>query len=59
MIEAVRIFDHYHFRVAQAEAKKARKRLELAKPPPKAKDKPWWVEYYKDQRKIRDREVFA
>ena len=27
MIEALRIFDHYHFRVAQQEAKKAKKKL--------------------------------
>ena len=33
IVEALRIFDHYHFRVAQQEAKKARKKLSLAKPP--------------------------
>ena len=32
-VEALRIFDHYHFRVAQQEAKKARKKLQLARPP--------------------------
>jgi len=35
VIEALRIFDHYHFRVAQEEARKARKKLLLAKPPRK------------------------
>jgi phosphatidylserine/phosphatidylglycerophosphate/cardiolipin synthase-like enzyme len=58
-IEALRIFDHYHFRVAQREAKKARKKLQLAKPPRKAGEKPWWDEDYTDPRKARDRELFA
>lgn len=58
-IEALRIFDHYHFRVARAQAKKARKTLQLAKPPRQPGDKPWWDEAFTDQRKIRDRELFA
>ena len=58
-VEALRIFDHYHFRVAQKEAKKAKKKLQLAKPPRKAGEKPWWHEDYTDPRKIRDRELFA
>jgi phosphatidylserine/phosphatidylglycerophosphate/cardiolipin synthase-like enzyme len=58
-IEALRIFDHYHFRVAQREAKKARKKLQLAKPPSKAGEKPWWDKDYADPRKVRDRELFA
>jgi phosphatidylserine/phosphatidylglycerophosphate/cardiolipin synthase-like enzyme len=59
MIEALRIFDHYHFRVAQQEAKKAKKKLQLAKPPRKTGEKPWWDEDYTNARKIRDRELFA
>jgi len=59
VVEAVRIFDHYEFRVAQKEAKEARKKLQLAKPPRKAGEKPWWDEDYKNARKIRDRELFA
>jgi phosphatidylserine/phosphatidylglycerophosphate/cardiolipin synthase-like enzyme len=59
VIEALRIFDHYHFRVAQQEAKKARKNLVLAKPPRSVGEQPWWAEYYSDTRKIRDRELFA
>ena len=35
VVEALRIFDHYHFRVTQLEAKKAKKKLPLAKPPRK------------------------
>jgi phosphatidylserine/phosphatidylglycerophosphate/cardiolipin synthase-like enzyme len=57
-IEALRIFDHYQFRIAQSEAKKAKKTLQLATPP-EAGEKPWWDEDYADPRKIRDRELFA
>ena len=59
VVEALRIFDHYHFRVRQQEAKKARKELVLAKPPRNAGEEAWWVEDYTDVRKIRDRELFA
>lgn len=59
VVEALRIFDHYHFRVAQQEAKKAKSKLVLAKPPQTANEKPWWDEDYADARKIRDRELFA
>jgi phosphatidylserine/phosphatidylglycerophosphate/cardiolipin synthase-like enzyme len=59
VIEALRIFDHYHFRVAQQEAKTARKKLLLARPPRKPGEKPWWAEDYANARKIRDRELFA
>jgi PLD-like domain len=57
MVEALRIFDHYHFRVAQQEAK--RKKLVLAKPPRKPGEKPWWDQYYTKLQRIRDRELFA
>jgi len=59
LVEALSMFDHYHFRVAQKEARAAKKKLELAKPPRKRSDKPWWAEYYTDRVKIRDRELFA
>jgi len=58
-IEALRIFDHYHFRVAQHEAKKARKKLQLAKPPRKPGEKAWWEDDFTNAHKIRDRELFA
>ena len=48
MVEALRIFDHYHFRV-RAEAEKGRKQLVLAKPPRKPGEKPWWSEYYSER----------
>jgi phosphatidylserine/phosphatidylglycerophosphate/cardiolipin synthase-like enzyme len=59
MVEALRIFDHYHFRVAQNEAKSTRTKLTLAKPPRKPGEVPWWKEHYTSVRKIRDREMFA
>jgi phosphatidylserine/phosphatidylglycerophosphate/cardiolipin synthase-like enzyme len=59
VVEALRIFDHYHFRVAQQDAKKARERLVLAKPPRSPGEKPWRDEDFTNARKIRDRELFA
>lgn len=59
MVEAVRLFDHYHFRVKQIEAKKKHDRLELRKPPRKKGERAWWEEDYTDPRKIRDRELFS
>ena len=56
-VEALRIFDHYHFRVVQKEARKAQKKLLLAKPPRKPGEKPWFDEDYTDPRKVRDREL--
>ena len=58
-VEALRIFDHYHFRITQKEAKKAKKTLQLARPPRKAGEKPWFDDDYTDPRRIRDRELFA
>ena len=57
MVEALRIFDHYHFRVLQNE--KPRKQLVLARPPRKPKEKPWWSDYYANTQKQRDRLLFA
>jgi phosphatidylserine/phosphatidylglycerophosphate/cardiolipin synthase-like enzyme len=62
VVEALRIFDHYHFRVKVQESKKARKsrkELVLAKPPRNAEEEAWWLEDYTDRRKIKDRELFA
>jgi len=58
-VEALRIFDHYHFRVVQQQAKNAKKELRLARPPRKAGEKPWFDDDYTEPRKIRDRELFA
>jgi phosphatidylserine/phosphatidylglycerophosphate/cardiolipin synthase-like enzyme len=58
-VEALRLFDHYHFRVTQQEAKQARKKLVLRKPPRHPGEEPWWADDYTNARKIRDRELFA
>ena len=57
VIEAVRIFDQYEFRAVQADAKKARKKLQLARAS-RAKN-PGGQEDYSNARKIVDRELFA
>ena len=57
MVEALRIFDHYHFRVLAAT--KPQSALVLAKPPRQPGDVPWWQEDYTVAYKIRDRELFA
>lgn len=57
-VEALGIFDHYRFRVAEQAAKDADDTLSLARPP-KAGEKPWWDKYYTDPVKRRDREVFG
>jgi phosphatidylserine/phosphatidylglycerophosphate/cardiolipin synthase-like enzyme len=59
MIEALRLVDHYHFRVAQQEAQRARTMLRLEKPPRLPGETPWWSKYYSNPLKIRDRELFA
>jgi hypothetical protein len=57
-IEALRIFDHYHFRVTQAEGQKARKQIALQLPP-QAGETAWWEPFYTDPIRIRDRELFS
>jgi hypothetical protein len=60
MVEALRIFDTYHFRVAMSEAKKQDgKPMHLRKPPVLSGKEPWWKEDYTDPVKVRDRELFA
>jgi hypothetical protein len=60
MVEALRIFDHYHFRVvSEGSTGTAKKDLKLAKPPRAPGEKPWFSEYYTDKRKIRDRKLFS
>jgi hypothetical protein len=58
MIQALTIFDHYHFRVVQAKADASHKPIQLQKPPKPGK-KTWWDEDYTDPRKILDRKLFA
>jgi phosphatidylserine/phosphatidylglycerophosphate/cardiolipin synthase-like enzyme len=56
-VEALRIFDHYHFRVLQKE--KPKSQLHLQSPPRAAGEKPWWDADYRLKQKIRDRELFS
>jgi phosphatidylserine/phosphatidylglycerophosphate/cardiolipin synthase-like enzyme len=58
-VEALRIFDHYHFRVTEKEKKRKRKKFALVRPPRKPDQKPWWDRYYTDPHKVRERELFA
>jgi phosphatidylserine/phosphatidylglycerophosphate/cardiolipin synthase-like enzyme len=59
-VEALRIFDHYHFRVTQQEMKAKREKLTLRKPPrPGSGERPWFQEDYTVAHKVRDRELFA
>ena len=58
MIQALTLFDHYHFRVLQAKADASNKPIQLKKAP-KTGQKPWWDEDYTDPRKILDRKLFA
>lgn len=59
MIEAVRLFDHYHFRVKQQEATTAKEKLFLAKPP-QPDQEPWWKEAFTEGNiKSRDRKLFS
>jgi hypothetical protein len=59
MVEALRIFDHYQFRVAQDDAARAKHKLELKPPPSAPGEAPWWLDDYTIPNRIRDREVFA
>jgi len=59
LVEGLSIFDHYHFRVLEQEAKDGKRKLQLAKPPRNPGEKPWWDRDYTNAHKIRDRELFA
>jgi hypothetical protein len=59
MVEALRIFDHYRFRVAQMDARKARTVLALKRPPRVAGETPWFDPFYTVPIKARDRLLFA
>lgn len=60
MIEALRIYDHYRFRVAREDAgSRGQKVIELKLPPRKPSEKPWWRKDWDDPIRRRDRELFA
>ncbi|KAH8646898.1 hypothetical protein BX600DRAFT_477097 [Xylariales sp. PMI_506] len=60
MIEALSMFDHYHFRDVEAKSKAAGQSLGLQRPPAAGSDeKPWWDKYWSDSREQHDRELFG
>ncbi|HUK34481.1 MAG TPA: hypothetical protein VLV86_11245, partial [Vicinamibacterales bacterium] len=59
LIEAVRLFDHYEFRVLEQQATTKDQELVLRKPPRQPGETPWWDSAYTDPRKMRDRLLFA
>lgn len=59
-IEALRLFDHFHFRVRLKEGETKAERMTLAKPPETAKHNTWFAAYYRlGHVKDRDRKLFA
>jgi hypothetical protein len=58
MVEAIRLFDHYHFRVAQSEKPKT-DLLHLKRPPRGSGAKAWWEKHYSVATKIQDRLLFG
>ena len=57
MIEALSLFDHYSFRVAQTTARAKGQKLHLLRPPRAPGEKPSWDDDF--PHKIRDRELFS
>lgn len=59
-IEALRLFDHFHFRVSLKEGDEKRETITLRKPPESADEKTWFASYYVNGHvKERDRKLFA
>ncbi|WP_372784194.1 phospholipase D-like domain-containing protein [Phenylobacterium sp.] len=58
-VEALGLFDHYHFRVVQAQAKGKAQPLTLKLPPRAPGELPWFADDYAVPYKIRDRELFS
>ena len=59
MVEALRLFDHYEYRVRHELAKRKGKPLRLARPPRAPGERAWWEEDWTVPLKIKDRELFA
>jgi hypothetical protein len=59
MIEAITMCDHYEFRILQANAATAQKKLFLKTPPKNPGDIPWWFASFNDPAKMRDRLLFG
>jgi len=59
-IEALRMFDHFHFRVALKESDSKQEKLTLRKPPTSKDEKTWFKSYYvAGHVKERDRKLFG
>jgi phosphatidylserine/phosphatidylglycerophosphate/cardiolipin synthase-like enzyme len=59
-IEAIRVFDHLHFRSALKKAKSKPKTLKLKQPTAISGEDTWFANYYvKDSQKEKDRVLFA
>jgi hypothetical protein len=58
MVEALRLFDHYRFRVVQTEASAAATPINLREPPT-AGGTAWWNAAYTVPIKVRDRKLFS
>ncbi len=58
-VEAIRLFDHYHFRLALQEASANKEKILALARRPKSGETPWWEDDYTVPYKIRDRELFA
>jgi hypothetical protein len=59
MIEALSMFDHYSFRVAEMAAAAKGEKLHLLRPPRAPGEKPWWDDDYTVAHKIKDRQLFS
>jgi hypothetical protein len=59
MIEALSLFDHYSFRVAENTATAKGQKLHLSRPPRAPGEKPWWDDDYTVGHKIKDRVLFS
>ena len=59
MIEALSLFDHYSFRVAETAAAAKGEKLHLLRPPRTPGEKPWWDDDYTVAHKIKDRVLFS
>jgi hypothetical protein len=58
-IEALRLFDHFHFRVNLKEGDEKREKITLQKPPRNRDEKTWFASYYVNGHiKERDRKLF-
>ncbi len=58
-IEALRLFDHFHFRVNLKEGDEKREKITLRKPPKDRDEKTWFASHYVNGHiKERDRKLF-